>query len=81
MTMSLATAIETITTAGKAMHDGYVALGKTSAPWPTDLAEQIATGLFARQKLFSGRHARADLDEAAEIIRAEIMAGRMPTMH
>lgn len=79
--MNIHAAIEIIITAGKAMHDGYVALGKTSVSWPTDLAEQIATGLFARQKLFSGRHARADLDEAAKIIRAEIMAGRLPTVH
>lgn len=76
--MTVTEAILIITTAGKAMHDGYVALGKTDAEWPADLGEQIATGMWARQKLFSGKHRREDLDAAAEVIRAEIMAGRIP---
>jgi hypothetical protein len=74
-------AIEVIVTIGKAMHDKYVELGKTSAEWPADLGEQLATGMWARQKFFSGKHRRADIDQAAEIVRGEIMAGRLPTAH
>ena len=79
--MKVSDAIEIIITLGKAMHEKYVELGKADAEWAVDLGEQIATGLFARNKFFIGKHSRGDTDEAYRIVCAEIMAGRLPTVH
>lgn len=79
--MTLDLAIKTIVTLGQAFHDSYVARNLTDAAWSQDLGEQIATGLFARNKLFVGQHRRADLDAAAALVRDAIMAGKLPTIH
>lgn len=79
--MTVNEAIEKVIAAGRGMHGGYKEIGKPVGPFPEDLGEQIAVGLYAIGRFLSGRHARADTDIAAQIVRAEIMAGRLPTTH
>ena len=79
--MTTEEAIEKVIAAGRGMHDGYAKIGKPAGPYPEDRAEQIAIGLYAIGRFLVGAHARPDADIAAQIVRAEIMAGRLPTVH
>lgn len=80
--MNVERAKKIVILAGRGMHEGFEKIGKPVGPYPeNDLGEQIAIGLYAIGRFLNGKHADPKADIAKQIVVAEIMAGRLPTVN